>query len=38
MDAEQAAKQIQALTASLEEVTHQNEELRRAVKSQNEEW
>ena len=37
MDAEQAAKQIQALTASLEEVTHQNEELRRAVKSQNEE-
>ena len=38
MDAEQAAKQIQALTASLEEVTHQNEELRRAAKSQNEEW
>ena len=38
MDAKQAAQQIQALTATLEEVTHQNEELRKAAKSQNEEW
>ena len=38
MDAEQAAQQIQALTPTLEEVTLQNEELRKAVESQNEEW
>ena len=37
MDAEQAAQQIQALTPTLEEVTLQNEELRKAVESQNEE-
>ena len=37
MDAEQAAQQIQALTASLEKVTCKNEELRRAAESQNEE-
>ena len=37
MDAKQAAQQIQALTTTLEEVTRQNEELRRAVESQNEE-
>ena len=37
MDAKQAAQQIQALTTTLEEVTCQNEELRRAAESQNEE-
>ena len=37
MDVEQATQQIQALVASLEEVTHQNEELRRAIESHNEE-
>ena len=35
MDSEQAAQQIQALVASVEELTRQNEELRRATKSQN---
>ena len=35
---EQAAQQIQALAASVEELTCQNEELRRATKSNNEEW
>ena len=38
MDVEQAAQQIQALTATLEEVTRQNEKLRRAPESHNEEW
>ena len=33
MDVEQAAQQIQALTASMEELTHQIEELRKAAKS-----
>ena len=37
MDAEQAAQQIQALTASLEEVTHQNEKLIRTTESWNKE-
>jgi len=38
MDVEQAVQQIQALVASMEELTNQNEELRKAVESQNEEW
>ena len=33
MDVEQAAKQILALATSVEELTQQNEELRRAAKS-----
>ena len=37
MDAEQVAQQVQALIASLEEMACQNEELRRAAESQNEE-
>ena len=37
MDAEQATQQIQALVANVEELTCQNEELRRAAKSHNEE-
>ena len=37
MDAEQATQQIQALKANLEVMTHQNEKLRRAAESQNEE-
>lgn len=37
MDAKQAAQQIQALAANVEELTRQNEEIRRATESQNEE-
>lgn len=37
MDAKQAAQQIQALAANVEELTRQNEEIRRAAESQNEE-
>ena len=33
MDVEQAAQQIQALVASVEELTRQNKELKRAVES-----
>ena len=35
MDSEQAAQQIQALIASVEELTRQNEELQKAAESQN---
>ena len=37
MDAKQATKQIQALATNVEELTRQNEKLRRATKSQNKE-
>ena len=38
MDAKQAAQQqIQALAANVEELTHYNEELKRAIESRNEE-
>ena len=35
MDSEQATQQIQALIASVEELTRQNEELQKAAESQN---
>ena len=37
MDSEQAVQQIQALVASVEELTRQNEEPQRVAKSKNEE-